>query len=147
MTDQSIFNRFRANDAPYVAFQDDNEDHEEESNSYVLRPTLQNTRARTPLFQPLSNQRQQRYHQLPENDDEELAFSDQESNEAPPSLIVEMPTQRHKKLNPKPGMDLRELTMWKWVNVENLDLFLAHVSSRKCFFCFNTDVIEFMLFL
>ncbi|POG80356.1 autophagy protein Apg9-domain-containing protein [Rhizophagus irregularis DAOM 181602=DAOM 197198] len=129
MTDQSIFNRFRANDAPYVAFQDDNEDHEEESNSYVLRPTIQNTRTRTPLFQPLSNQKQQRYHQLPENDDEELAFSDQESNEAPPSLIVEMPSQRHKKLNPKPGMDIRELTMWKWVNVENLDLFLAHVYS------------------
>ncbi|GBC07958.1 hypothetical protein RclHR1_07800011 [Rhizophagus clarus] len=127
MTDQSIFNRFRANDAPYVAFQDDNEDYEE-SNSYVLRPTLQNTQTRTPLFQPLSNQRQ-RYHQLPENDDEEVAFSDQESNEAPPSLIVEMPSQRHKRSNLKPGMDIRELTMWKWVNVENLDLFLAHVYS------------------
>src|ERR1043165_6896225 len=111
MTDQSsVFNRFRANDAPYVAFQDDNdEDHEEEdSNSYVLQNTT-SSRKRTPLFQPLSNHKQQQqYHQLPENDEDELAFSDQESNEAPPSLIVEMPSQRHRRFNPKPGMDIRE---------------------------------------
>ncbi len=137
MTDQSIFNRFRANDAPYVSFQDDNDDHEEEaSNSYVLRPTLQNTSSprtipsRTPLF---PNQRQ-RYHQLPENDEYEDHFSDQDSNEAPPSLIVEsQPAQRYKKLNPRPGMDIRELTMWKWVNVENLDSFLEYVSHMKKF--------------
>src|SRR5437763_1160748 len=106
MTDQSIFNRFRANDAPYVAFQDDNEeDHEEEANSYVLQNTT-SPRTRTPLFQPLSNHKQQRYHQLPENDEDEVAFSDQESNEASPSLIVEMPSQRHRRFNPKPGMDI-----------------------------------------
>ena len=138
MTDQSSFNRFRANDAPYVAYQDDNEeDHEEDAaNSYVLRSVGQNNtspRTRAPLFQSLSNHKQQRYHQLPENDEDEVSFSDHESNEAPPSLIVEIPSQRQRKLGPKPGMDIRELTMWKWVNVENLDLFLAHVSAFRKF--------------
>ncbi|CAG8457232.1 14145_t:CDS:10 [Funneliformis caledonium] len=135
MNDQSIFNRFRANDAPYVAFQDDNEDdyEEEASNSYVLRQNTSSPSSRTPSFPPISNQRQQRYQQLPDNEHEDR-FSDQDSNEAPPSLIVELPSQpaqRHKKFNPKPGADDIELTMWKWVNVENLDLFLANVGYIK----------------
>lgn len=33
-----------------------------------------------------------------------------------------------KGLYKRPGMDAAELAMWKWVNVENLDNFLAKVN-------------------
>ncbi|KAG0341864.1 autophagy protein atg9 [Podila horticola] len=63
--------------------------------------------------------------------------------EAPASLMIEMNQGGHddddnnrtywglgnraKKLYKRPGMDAAELAMWKWVNVENLDNFLAKV--------------------
>lgn len=64
--------------------------------------------------------------------------------EAPASLMIEMNQGGHddddnnrtywglgnraKKLYKRPGMDAAELAMWKWVNVENLDNFLAKVT-------------------
>ncbi|KAF9558941.1 autophagy protein atg9 [Mortierella alpina] len=65
-------------------------------------------------------------------------------HEAPASLMIEMNQQaqhednstgywdlgdraRRRFLYKRPGMDAAELAMWKWVNVENLDNFLAKV--------------------
>ncbi|CAG8482148.1 19241_t:CDS:10 [Dentiscutata erythropus] len=86
MTDQSIFGRFQANDVPYVAFRDDNEDLEDEfSDSMVLRPTASTSSRTAPsTFQNFTTSRQH-YQHLPEND--EIEDSDPESNEAPASLI------------------------------------------------------------
>ncbi|CAG8669492.1 15323_t:CDS:1, partial [Gigaspora rosea] len=88
MTDQSIFGRFQANDVPYVPFRDDNEEdlEEEFSESLVLRPTASTSSRTVPsTFQNFTTNRQQRYQHLPEDD--EIEDSDQESNEAPASLI------------------------------------------------------------
>ncbi|CAJ0875714.1 4253_t:CDS:10 [Entrophospora sp. SA101] len=151
MTDQSIFNRFNSNETPYVAFQDDNDDNEENdtSDSYILQKRQRhqhnpssasasssqrpNTSSRAPVFQSFLTNKQ-RYQQIPTKELDE--DSDIDSNEAPPSLIIETPPAQQQ---PPPsrarsiashrsgGGDIKEQTMWKWANVENLDVFFERV--------------------
>ncbi|CAG8436237.1 8030_t:CDS:10 [Ambispora gerdemannii] len=136
-------------DAPYVAFEDEEEDLEEGmSNSYPLHPTGHASSSRKSASRPsfiqalsASTQQQQRYKQLPGEEIEE-----QEVDEAPASLMVESPrdnsadngtsrrppwnfSSRRRNERPFVGPDIYELTLWKWVNVENFDLFFEQVYS------------------
>lgn len=132
----SLFDKFRTNDTPYTEFKDNEEDLVgAASDSFVLRQTTKsdssNPRSRPP--RPFTvNRQQHRYQQLQQDYDEIEVESDQESNEAPASLIIETPSENNNMYNnnrsaPKPGMNIKELTMWKWVNVDNLDIFLDQV--------------------
>ncbi|CAG8485627.1 16685_t:CDS:10 [Acaulospora morrowiae] len=149
MADRSILNNFQTNDTPYVAFQDNNDQdlEEETSESFVLRQTgiPRTISSRSSTFQNFVN-RQQRYQHLPEDDIDEEPY--QESNEVPRSLIIEMPSQR-KKLNPRPGMNIKEMTMWKWANVENLDIFFEQQIQNQRTFSLRTlgFVMGFSTFL
>lgn len=95
-------------------------------------------------------------------------------HEAPASLMIEMNRQhqgdddstgywnfgdraRRRLQYKRPGMNAAELAMWKWVNVENLDNFLARVGSGNTgyssFACANEQtamlslIMEFDLLL
>ncbi|CAJ0766075.1 4724_t:CDS:10 [Entrophospora sp. SA101] len=142
MTDQSIFNRFNSNETPYVAFQDDNDDNEENdtSDSYILQKRQRHQHnpssasASSSQRPNTSSRAPQRYQQIPTKELDE--DSDIDSNEAPPSLIIETPPAQQQ---PPPsrarsiashrsgGGDIKEQTMWKWANVENLDVFFERV--------------------
>ncbi|CAG8557548.1 8765_t:CDS:10 [Paraglomus occultum] len=141
-----------SNDSPYVPFQDEDEDDEyvEEglSNSYKLHARDSRTAARKAASRStLFSNRNHQYQSVQVND-----LSDEDYNEldeAPASLMVEIPRttnegistypnrprwfpnfgSRHKQQSPhmRPGMDIKDLTMWRWANVENLDNFLGQV--------------------
>jgi hypothetical protein len=89
-------------------------------------------------------------------------------HEAPASLMIEMNQQhqdeddsagywnfgdraRRRLQYKRPGMNAAELAMWKWVNVENLDNFLARVSSGNTgyssFACINEQTAVLSLIM
>ncbi|CAG8433355.1 1564_t:CDS:10 [Diversispora eburnea] len=70
--DMSIFNRFQANDTPYVEYKDEEDPEEGASDNFILRPTTtsipsssRNKSPKVSSFQPFTaNRQQQRYQQV-----------------------------------------------------------------------------------
>jgi hypothetical protein len=155
MAEQAKLNRTTQNNSPYVAFQDNDDDDLDEDvpGTHALRQVpgagAHGRASRRPHVVPgLSARNKYRYQNVPVND----SVDDDDTDEAPASLLVEMPRNayegrssagtrpsqwnfafgsgsRRSKQHPhmRPGMNIRERTMWKWANVDNLDLFLEQV--------------------
>ena len=164
MSDHS---RQMSTDSPYVPFQDEDEDDEyiEDglSNSFKLhargaRTAARKTASRSTLF----SNRNRQYQSVQTNDIADEDYN--ELDEAPASLMVEIPrtineginTQsnrprwfpnfgpRHNQQSPhmRPGMNIKDLTMWKWANVENLDNFLGQVDIGLCLSCVGQSDLD-----
>ncbi|CAG8511318.1 11271_t:CDS:10 [Ambispora leptoticha] len=129
-------NQSRAADAPYVAFKDEEDDLEEGmSDSYPLHPTNNASSSRKSASQPsflqaFSTSTQQRYKPLPASLMVEVPRDNTADNgtSSRPRWNFR-PRNRNERQHMRPEMDIRELTMWKWANVENLDLFCEQVYS------------------
>ncbi|KAG9285925.1 hypothetical protein G9A89_013350 [Geosiphon pyriformis] len=146
-------NRPQPNESAYVTL---HEDQENLSESYSIKPTRNSSSSRKPTshaspFKNFSGNRQPIYQPLPTGDfqeEEEEEEEEGEEEEVPASLMVEMPRNNpedDRRGTPAPGWNfvnqgqrqqpntrsqkeiMKELTMWKWANVENLDSFLGQV--------------------